>query len=79
MTELERMLVRLMLLCLYYSASAYGIACAVWITSLVTFRVVEATGTWLPATIAALAWSQWRRQCETEAELEPSLPIARVV
>lgn len=79
MTPVEQMLVRLMLLCVYYSVCAYGIACAAWMVSLAGFRLVELTGGWLPATVAALAWSKWRRQCETEAELELSLPIARIV
>lgn len=46
--------------------------------TIATYAIVSTTGVWLPASVAGFAWSKYRRQCEDRAELEQSLPIARV-
>lgn len=77
--SVDVMVIRLALLMIVVTCTVFT-AFLLWMAMWRGFLfVVEATGAWLPATFAGYAWSKWRRQCDAEAELERSLPIARIV
>lgn len=61
-----------------FAMQLWGVVAAAWMLFVAVVLVLESTGAWLPATVAGYAWSKWHRQCDTEAELKRSLPIARL-
>lgn len=53
-------------------------ACYLVLGSVMIYLMVSKAA-WYPAAFAGYAFSRYRRQCDAQAELERSLPIARVV